>query len=152
MTDDLANDEDFKRWSMQADESIQRVVNLRLGEAERAWNEARVVEAVINAIEYCTQRSVPPPAWIARALREIVPADLRYARNLKHYRRYDEVVRAWQSGLTWDEAYEAASEKLQGTVSAGTPGTMRDDYKVIRDELQHGNPRRYFHRITDDHE
>ncbi len=125
----------------------QHHIELYLADAETAWNNARVTVAIVDAIEFCEICEIPPPQWAVRALREIIPASLDYARDMKHFRRYAAVVEAKLRGLTWDAAYEDASKKLRGTSSAGSKDYMRQEYQDVLAEMRKGNPYRYYRRI-----
>ena len=129
---------------------IWAIIEPGLEDMEKAWNDARMKEAVVDAIEFCEAWKIPPPQWAVRALREIVPASPGYARDMKHFRRYAAVQEARFRGETWDAAYKEASQKLKGTGSAGNADYMHEVYRDVRKKIRKAKAAyRYYRLIVD---
>jgi hypothetical protein len=78
------------------------------------------------------------PQWLAAALLTMLklrPVQRRfwepYKRRLTHYLRFAAVRNARKRGLTWEEAYAAASEALAQTDAFGSAATMKKSYRLV---------------------
>ena len=99
----------------------------------RAYDEGRgSIHALADAFDFC-QGQGPVPAWLSTAM-------LAELRRLSRFSRRDviDVVRAGEvedgrvHGLTWQDAYDYASEVLDPTPARGTAATMKRSWALVQ--------------------
>jgi hypothetical protein len=101
-----------------------------------AWEE-RNPQGLWWGIVHCSSDG-RLPQWLAAELLTMLklrPVQRRfwepYKRRLTHYVRFAEVRGARKRGLTWEQAYDTASEALAQTPAWGSAATMKKSYRLV---------------------
>jgi hypothetical protein len=124
----------------------------QLARLEAVWNAEHLNEAVVEAITYCARRGLPSPLWAVAALRYLVPATPNRGKgkpsrrqSMKHYTRWSAVEEAREElGVSWDEAYQRASDILKDTDAAGSPAVIKRSYLIVAKDFRNGITGRYW--------
>jgi hypothetical protein len=130
---------------------MDRHFRRKISVCERAWH-AGVSDAVVDAIALCDVYGVPPPAWLAGAVRALVARTPSAKRkmDLIHYARWDAVQelrdRKGEEGLpkTWEECYARVSAFFEGTQAQGSPETIKRSYQLVARGLKSSRAHRYY--------
>lgn len=101
-----------------------------------AW-EARNPQGLWWGIVHCSTAGGLPP-WLAAAfltMLKLRPVQRRfwgpYQRRLVDFARFAAVRNARERGLTWEQAYDAASEALAQTPAFGGAAAMKKSYWLV---------------------
>jgi len=107
-----------------------------LDACREAW-AARNPHALWRGIELCA-RTGGLPQWLADALTTLLklrPVQRRlwapYQQDLVDFDRFGAVRAARRRGLTWELAFNAASEELEQSPSFGSAAAMAKSYKRV---------------------
>lgn len=142
-------------WSECAEGPVQ-LHRRNLRRFERGWR-AGVKAALIDAVEYCAENSLPPLPWISDGVRSLgtestlpkPPGRGSHAEDVKDYVRFVRVFELKEGDLiTWEEAYFRASEMLEGTEYAGSPDTMKKAYQRVKRRMGRNLGRYYIPGAT----
>jgi hypothetical protein len=100
---------------------------------EQRWQKSKHKDfnALLGALFFCQAR-LPP--WLFTALRELVTS--RLPAVPPDWIRWNLVLALRdETGLTWQDTWERASEMLQGTPAKGGPEAIRKSYQTIEKSL-----------------
>jgi hypothetical protein len=144
----------------------KRLYRERMEECERAARAGNL-PAIVDAIEYCVELDMPPPAWIIDYITTLVARQMlvpiagqrgnvnsrqaRWTENQKHYLRWDMVKELLEpdlydgddrddSGLTLERARAAVSEKLEleGSFAKGGEDAIKRSCELVEARIAQG--------------
>jgi hypothetical protein len=118
-----------------------------------AWLSRAIVErlrrgaayALADAFKECLVMALAPPAWLLPAIVETLRGEPQPVdeHDVVDYTRALEIHLARvMVGLTWEEAYDYASEMLAATPAHGAPATMKRSWDRVQANLRR-EPGRY---------
>jgi hypothetical protein len=108
---------------------IDAKIDADLAALQRAWLQSNNDGYLFDALGLCHDRRLP--AWLFTALNGLLIARVPKG-EWRDRRRWQKVREGRERGLTWDDAYAFASERLAGSDAQGTPRTMRWSYSKLQ--------------------
>lgn len=138
----------------------------QLRACENAWREGSL-PALAKAIQLCHRYERPLPAWAVHGALAAVSAQfdastagrrgrlanrkVAHQQDMIHYARWDAVKelrdrREELGGIasTWEEAYAAVAELLEGTEAAGSEATIKRSYQLVERAFRNGEGARFY--------
>jgi hypothetical protein len=84
---------------------------------------------LFDALWLCHNRRLPE--WLFKVFNELLIARVPKG-EWRDRRRWQMVLEGRDEGLTWEDAYAYASERLAGSDAQGTPRTMKWSYQKLQ--------------------
>jgi hypothetical protein len=109
---------------------------------QRVFTQAGRVDALADALELCERERLLPPAWLTRAIADVLRQREVREQDLIDLARMDAVENARDHGLTWERAYRFAEELLAPTAARGSAAAMKKSRQVVLARRQR-EPGRY---------
>jgi hypothetical protein len=147
----------YSPWPPGPEPSLQderaRIFRQHMSEYENAVRAGNLL-AIVDAMIDCVELKMPPPAWLAGAVKALVARQLavRSGRgnmnsrgavlkaDAKHYARWDAVTEVLERGIEkkQDAAFKAAAHILKGKPEAGSKGTIERSYRRVEKKMARG--------------
>jgi hypothetical protein len=108
---------------------IDAEIEADLEALHRAWKQSNSDRYLFDALGLCHHRRLPD--WLFTALNELLIARVPKG-EWRDRRRWQRVREGRERGLTWDEAYAYASDRLAGSNAQGLPRTMKWSYQKLQ--------------------
>jgi hypothetical protein len=128
---------------------VQASYDRKLAGCEAGWAATGDPLFVAEASTLARLHRQPAPAWLDDAVyrlagnRRTKGHAKRAAEAAAHLMRYFAVRSARRAGLSWERAWERATEILAGTHAAGEPDTVRRSYIRVSRDTKAGRGVRY---------
>jgi hypothetical protein len=144
---DVPTDENGDPIFLVLPAGVRASYDRKMTKCEAGWKASGDPAFVAEVQIHTHLHRQPPPLWLSEAVIELAAKRRTKGYATRVYNaavrrmRYEMVREAERSGMTWDDAYEAAADMLAGTRAKGT--TMKKAYVEVAADLKSGRGGRY---------